>query len=87
MTIGEKIRQIREDKGLTLAEVAFVADISRQRMSAIENSQTGVPSLPTIQRIAKGLHCSELDIICEPLGIEHEQCVNKSICPFYKEDK
>ncbi len=80
MTIGQKIKQIREDKGLTLAEVAFVADITRQRLSAIENDTSGCPAIPTLQRIAKGLHCSVIDIIAEPLGEEYKLEIKKKDC-------
>ena len=80
MTIGQKMKQIREDKGMTLAEVAFVANISRQRLSALENDKTGTPSIPIIQRIAKGLHCSVLDIIAEPLGEEDKVAVHRKDC-------
>lgn len=80
MTIGQKMKQIREDKGMTLAEVAFVANISRQRLSALENDKTGTPSIPIIQRIAKGLHCSVLDIIAEPLGETDKIAVHRKDC-------
>lgn len=80
MTIGEKMKQIREDKVLTLAQVAFVANISRQRLSAIENDPKGTPSIQTIQRLANALHCSVLDIICEPLGLDKEVVVKKKDC-------
>lgn len=80
MTIGEKMKQIRENKALTLAQVAFVANISRQRLSAIENDPKGTPSIQTIQRLANALHCSVLDIICEPLGIKEEVVFKRKDC-------
>lgn len=87
MTVGEKIRQIRESQGMTLEEVGNLANMSRQRVQQLEVSKT-IPTIPALQNLAKGLHCSLLDLIIEPLGLDSNQrnspCVNSNICPFYK---
>jgi transcriptional regulator with XRE-family HTH domain len=93
MTIGQKIKEIRELKGMTLEGVANLTGISRQRVQAIE-AGTGYPLIPTIQKIANALRCPLRDILNEPLELYLDDpkpmedtdcpCANSSICPFFK---
>lgn len=91
MTIGQKIREIRQSLGLTMEEVAKGAGLTRQRIYSIETDMY-MPTIPTIQLVANGLHCSPMDILTEPLTGEHEKnlvpkaapCANSGFCPFYK---
>jgi transcriptional regulator with XRE-family HTH domain len=55
--LGMAIRKIRLDHGLTIADVATLAGISRGMLSKIENAQTAT-SLETISRLAKALGVS-----------------------------
>ncbi len=55
--LGNAIREIRLDHGLTIADVAQLAGISRGMLSKIENAQTAT-SLETISRLAKALGVS-----------------------------
>ena len=55
--IGQKIRKIRKEKGLTVQTVASRAGVSKGLISRIENSRT-VPSLPVLIAIIKGLEVS-----------------------------
>jgi len=91
MTIGEKIKEIRVSKGMTLEEVAKPIGLTRQRLSKIESGIYS-PTIPTIKQVAKGMHCSPLDILTEPLCGDDipphdEPCVNSGFCPFYKKEK
>ncbi len=52
--IGQKLRKIRKEKGLTVQTVASRAGVSKGLISRIENSRT-VPSLPVLIAIIKGL--------------------------------
>jgi transcriptional regulator with XRE-family HTH domain len=93
MTIGQKIKEIRELKGMTLEGVANLTGISRQRVQAIESS-TGYPMISTIQKIAKALGCPLRDILNEPLELYLDApaktddtdypCANAEKCPFFK---
>ena len=94
MTIGEKIREIRESKKWTLEQVANLTGMSRQRVQAIESS-TGYPMISTIQKIAKALGCPLRDILNEPLQLDlpntpmketEYPCANAGKGPFYKRD-
>lgn len=55
--LGNAIREIRLNHGLTIADVATLAGISRGMLSKIENAQTAT-SLETISRLAKALGVS-----------------------------
>ncbi|MFQ3576828.1 MAG: helix-turn-helix transcriptional regulator [Cytophagales bacterium] len=51
VTIGNKIKKMREDRGLSQKEVASVADIDRGQYSRIETNKVE-PSLSTLEKIA-----------------------------------
>lgn len=53
-SIAESTRQMRQARGLTLAELASKVGISRQMLSKIENAQTSA-SLATVSALAQGL--------------------------------
>lgn len=55
--LGNQIKELRQHHGLTIAEVADRADISRGMLSKIENAQTAT-SLETISRLANALGVS-----------------------------
>jgi transcriptional regulator with XRE-family HTH domain len=56
-SLGSTIRELRLDHGLTIADVAKLAGISRGMLSKIENAQTAT-SLETISRLASALGVS-----------------------------
>ena len=53
--IGAQVREYRKHAGLTVSELASVADISTGMLSKIENGQTS-PSLGTLQALSVALH-------------------------------
>lgn len=55
--LGNTIREIRLNHGLTIADVAKLAGISRGMLSKIENAQTAT-SLETLSRLAQALGVS-----------------------------
>jgi transcriptional regulator with XRE-family HTH domain len=55
--LGNTIREIRQKHGLTIADVATLAGISRGMLSKIENAQTAT-SLETLSRLAHALGVS-----------------------------
>ena len=95
MTIGQKIKEIREAKGWTMEQVANLTNLSRQRIQAIE-SGTGYPLIPTLIKFSKVLGCSVVDFLNEPLelGLPERKdqrqkppdypCANAEKCMFFK---
>jgi transcriptional regulator with XRE-family HTH domain len=55
--LGNTIRELRLNHGLTIADVATLAGVSRGMLSKIENAQTAT-SLETISRLANALGVS-----------------------------
>jgi len=54
MSIGQRIRQIREKKGLSQGDIERVTGLLRCYTSRVENGHT-VPSLETLERFAAAL--------------------------------
>ncbi|HBT63490.1 MAG TPA: hypothetical protein DEB10_02355 [Ruminococcaceae bacterium] len=96
MTIGQKIKEIRESKGWTLEQVANLTNMSKQRIQAIEISGNNI-RIPTIQKISDALHCPLRDILNEPLELYLDDpnpmedtdcpCANAENCMFFKPNK
>ena len=54
MSIGQRIRQVREKKGLSQGDIERVTGLLRCYTSRVENGHT-VPSLETLERFAAAL--------------------------------
>ena len=54
LRLGDKIRKLRQDRRLTLQELADLTGLSKPLLSQIENDQV-TPPLATLLKIAKGL--------------------------------
>lgn len=67
--IGDKIKQLREERGLSQRALARKSEISQATISAIESS-TKAPSTITIMSIAKALNVSLSDIVDESAKTE-----------------
>lgn len=61
MNIGEKIRKVREAKGLSQKEISAMVNMDQSQYSKIENGKTD-PTTSTLEKIAKalGIDVSEL---------------------------
>ena len=55
--LGENIRRIREEKGMTQIELCRKLKVDRAYMSNVENGKKN-PTLSTIEKIAKALGVS-----------------------------
>ena len=54
MLIGERLRQIREDKKLSQGDVEKATGLLRCYISRVENGHT-VPSVETLEKLARGM--------------------------------
>jgi transcriptional regulator with XRE-family HTH domain len=61
-TIGDRIRRLREAKGLTRSELAYKIKISPQGMAALENGETKSPSFSVGLKLARTLGVSAWEI-------------------------
>lgn len=55
MNFGDKIKQLREEKGLSIRELAKMAGISKTTLSDLENKVKDNPKKGTIEKLAKAL--------------------------------
>jgi transcriptional regulator with XRE-family HTH domain len=67
--VGEQIRKIRLDRGLTQDQVAVAASIDSSNVRAMEAGRN-LPSVPSLVRVAKALGCSTSELI-DHLEPEH----------------
>lgn len=59
---GQKLKRLREDRGLSLRELAHQADSSSQNIHKIEKGKRN-PSLTTICRLARALGVQPGDLL------------------------
>lgn len=62
MTLGQRVRERRNELGLTLKQVAQATDLSIAYLSDVERDRTR-PSLKTLGKIAEGLKTTATDLM------------------------
>lgn len=63
--LGQRIRNARTAKGLTLRAVARESGISPARLSNLENSPQANPTISTLERIANTLGTTAAELIAD----------------------
>lgn len=58
MTLGDRIRELRESAGLTQSELAARSGMTRQQIYGFETGKYPDPRLSTCTRLADALGCS-----------------------------
>lgn len=58
MTVGQRIRQMREEKGVKQSELAKQIGVTKQNLYKYETGIIENISLPIIEKIAFALNCS-----------------------------
>ncbi len=61
-TLGQKIKELRKQKGYTQEELAIKANVPYTTLTKVENEAVKNPSFETVAAIAKGLEVS-LDVL------------------------
>lgn len=67
MTLGERIRQRRDEKGITAIELARQAEISKGYLSELESGRAARPSGTILFRIASALGTTVADLLGEEI--------------------
>jgi len=67
MKLGDKIRQIREECGLTQGQLAAGSSVSQGYLSQLENGEVKNPSAAVLLRVAQALHL-DVDELFEAAG-------------------
>ena len=66
MNIGDTMRNIRKQKGMTLQQLADILGCSQQNISQYESGKR-TPKLKTVQKIADALNVNVNDLLESPL--------------------
>lgn len=85
-TLGERVRNYREDRGLTPARLAEIASVSRSYLSELESGRGSAqrPSADTLYRIAKALGVAMSDLLGRPIITEPNRARPPSLLKFAK---
>ena len=62
MTVGENVRKIRKEKGLSILDVREATGLSKSTISELENDKSS-PTIETLQKIANALKRNVLEQI------------------------
>jgi transcriptional regulator with XRE-family HTH domain len=60
--VGTRIRELRNERGLSLAELAEASELSKGHLSSVEHGLAAI-TIQTISRLAKGLNVPALYIL------------------------
>ncbi|MGH9957397.1 MAG: helix-turn-helix domain-containing protein [Pyrinomonadaceae bacterium] len=63
MAIGEKIKNLREESGLTQRQLARKAGVDQGGLSKIERGLKANLTLEMLRRLARALGCSAADLL------------------------
>ena len=72
LKVGERLRELRLERNMSLAELADVADLSKGHLSSVEHGLAAI-TIETISRLAKGLGVPSLYLLTFPGEDERDQ--------------
>jgi transcriptional regulator with XRE-family HTH domain len=73
--IGQRIRELREEAGLGLEELAHAADFSKGHLSNLERGYV-MPTVATLRVLADALDVLVADLVIDPEGSDREKVIN-----------
>jgi transcriptional regulator with XRE-family HTH domain len=65
LKVGERLRDLRLERNMSLAELADAAELSKGHLSSVEHGLAAI-TVQTISRLAKGLDLSSLYLVTFP---------------------
>jgi transcriptional regulator with XRE-family HTH domain len=74
LAIGQRIKLLREEAGLTLEKLAYEADVSKGHLSSLERGLVN-PTVATLQAIADRLGVLLADLVSDPSGSDRERII------------
>jgi transcriptional regulator with XRE-family HTH domain len=66
IAFGDKVRELRKEKGLSQEELSFKADLHRTYIGMIERAEKNI-TLTNIEKIAKALNVKVKDLLDDKL--------------------
>jgi transcriptional regulator with XRE-family HTH domain len=70
--VGERLRELRLERNMSLAQLADAAELSKGHLSSVEHGLAAI-TIQTILRLAKGLNVSALYLLTFPPDDERDQ--------------
>ena len=61
--LGERVKNLRKEEGLTQEKLAELADIEPKTIIEIENARRKNPTLKTLNKIAKALNTTSISLL------------------------
>jgi transcriptional regulator with XRE-family HTH domain len=86
MFIGQRVKQLREQKGLSQGDVEKFSGMLRTYISRVENGHS-VPSLDTLERFATALDIPLYQLFCETEGSTPRDGARERFGPNGSEDR
>lgn len=72
LKVGERLRELRLERNMSLAELADAADLSKGHLSSVEHGLAAI-TVQTISRLAKGLGVPALYLLTFPADDDRDQ--------------
>lgn len=85
MNLGQKIRQLREEKKLSLNGLADKAGISKAYLSQLENDVSKQPSAEVLRKIASVFSMTIADLLDQPVRVFAEDFKDEDIPDVLRE--
>lgn len=63
VTLGERLRTLREKAGLTQVQLAEATGIARSRIAEYESDRHDNPTVEMLRRLAKGLRVDKMELL------------------------
>lgn len=76
---GAYLKQIREDKGLSINQLAQAAEISGSQISRIENGLRGIPKPQTLRKIADALEVPYEELMSKAGYLDSELSLHEEL--------
>lgn len=70
--IGARLRELRTERNMSLADLADAAEVSKGHLSSIEHGLAAI-TIQTISRLAKGLALPPFYLLASPADDERDQ--------------
>lgn len=84
--IGERIRKRREELGISMAELARRAGISKGYMHQIERGRTENPSADVAYRLAVELSTTPADLLGKPVTFDDTPAITSELAAVAREN-
>ena len=85
--LGEKIRTLREEKGLSLEKLAKLTDSSKGYLWELENRDSPNPSIDKIDRIARELGVTVEFLVSDTVSTPDQEVADQAFFRRYQDLK